>query len=439
MKRLMALVVILTIAAGSVFAGGGQEDGGGAEEGPRRLVVWSHAVHQQVADGTRGGEAINIEAEFEEQFNVEVEWNTLPFTGMQDQILRQVNLPRGEADIVFIVESWANETLLSQFESIDGFMAASPVVDADDIPQGIWDTFAVDGEQKAVPYRSAPQILHYNRAMLEELGFDGPPQSMEELGEYARALTRTREDGAQIYGLGIKQWEDPIAVIRSFGGEVLSPQFEVMTTEPEAIEAMTFLRDLYADGVIPPDFAQLEDVDWQNLFCEGLVGMIFHGDSYYVRLSDPEQCGNAGDGWFSYIPAAESMAQEVAPAKIAFWGAGIPLNSPDENKELAYEFLRFFASPDAQLAMALNGNGPVRASTYLEPAFAQNIAYAEVDATMLPYSRPHLPAFEGTQEVFDTFEEQAILAITGRKSVEQAMSDAAESIEAILRREGVRR
>lgn len=440
MKKTLSLFMLATLFALPLFAAGQSEApaAAAAPAGPQKLVIWSHAVHEQVARGTRGGAAIDLVSQFEHEFNAEIEWITLPFTGMQDAILRQVNLPRGEADVVFVVENWANQTLLEQFDSLNDRMRTTPVADAQDIPDGVWGTFRIGTDQKAVPYRSVPQILHYNQAMMEARGMSRPPATIEEVAEYALRMSYTREDGAQVYGLAIKRLEDPIAFIRAFGGEVLTPDFQVRVTEPAAIRAITLLRDLFNQGVIPPDFATIDDVTYSNLYSEGLIGMTLHGNDYFVRFNNPENAAIAGDSWFTYIPASRTTPGEIAPAKIAIWGAGIPRNSPAATKDLAFEFLRFFASPEAQLAMARNGNSPVRSSTYQEPSFAGDVPYAAVGAQVMPVTRPHLPAFEGTQEVIDVFARHAVLAITGRVPVEQAMNEAATAIESVLRREGIR-
>jgi hypothetical protein len=56
---------------------------------------------------------------------------------------------------------------------------------------------------------------------------------------------------------------------------------------------------------------------------------------------------------------------------------------------------------------------------------------------MLDTASPHIPVFEGTTEVLDVFEQQVVLAITGRKEVGQAMADAESAIQRVLDQEGI--
>ena len=263
---------------------------------------------------------------------------------------------------------------------------------------------------------------------------DGPPENMEQWMEAAKRASYTRDDGAEVYGLGIKPSEDPIAIIRAFGGEVLSSDYTIGTTSREAIRAVEWLKELYEAGAIPPNFSQLGSQEYQNLMNEGLVAMTLFGDNYQERFNDPEQSRVAGNVKPAAIPAAGGG---VAQAKIAYWGAGIPTNSDPDKKDLAWEFLKFFTSQEIQFEMALNGNGPVRTSVFEMDAYVEQVPYASTVAKMLDNASPHIPVFEGTTEVLDVFEQQVVLAITGRKEVGQAMADAETRIQRVLNQEGI--
>jgi multiple sugar transport system substrate-binding protein len=437
-KTRVLVTLIFPVIAAMVFFTGQGEGQTKAQSAPQKLVVWCHAVHQQVADGTRGTTGESATAEFEAKYNVKVEWVPLAFQGMDEKILREINLPRGAADVVFVVDNWASSNTLQTLEPLEQMLKKSPVEEAKDIPEGVWRTFALEGSQRALAYRSTPQILHYNKAIFDRRGISGPPMTIEQLGDYARRTTYTREDGGKVYGLGIKGWEDPIAFVRAFGGEVLTFDFKVKANQPETVQAITFLRDLYKAGAIPPDYLNISDPDYSTLFSEGLLAMTLHGADYNVRYNNPKQSKIVGSALFHYIPAAERTGKKIAPAKIAIWATAIPRNSAPEKKQLAFEFLRFFASKPAQLKLAVNGNGPVRESIYRDPQYMSAVKYAELAATVLPHTRPHLPPFGGTAEVIDMFKTQAAQAITGKKEVQKAMDEAAAAIETILRREGVK-
>jgi len=431
MKRILLSIMLISIV--SIFLASWAVSG----EEPT-LVIWCNSVHQQVAEGTRGGAAINLAADFESKYNIKLQWVTIPWSQMQDKILRQLSVPSSDVDLVFLVQDWATPTVLNMLEPLDPFMKDDAISNFKDLAPGMVAAFRLDGSLRAVPYRSNPQLLHYNKAIFAERGITAAPSTFEELIQDARNATYVRNDGAHVYGLGIKPSEDIIDVVRAYGGEVLTNDYQVKCNEPAAVRAIEALRELYTEGVIPPNFTELGSKDYQSLVSEGLVSMVFFGDNYFLRFNDPAKSKVAGNMWFAPIPASQASGLSITPAKIAYWGVGIPENSPAEKKAMAWKFIKYFTSHDAQLKMALNGNGPVRVSVFGDPTFAAQVPYASADKDVLAVASPLLPVFEGTQEVSDIFQEQATLAILGQKDPQPAMDAAAAAINRVLEREGLK-
>lgn len=397
-----------------------------------KLVIWCHSVHQQVAEGTRGAAAINVVEPFEDKFGVTIEWVTIPWSQMQDKVLRELSLSRSEVDIVFLVDLWATPGVFRMLEPLDSYQATKPIEDFEGLAPGMVKALTYEGSLYGVPVRSNMQVLHYNEAIFSEKGIAGAPSSFEKLIEVARVCTYVREDGAQVYGLGLKIPEDILAVIWAYGGDVMTLDYEVKCDQPEAIRAITVLRDLYAAGAIPPNFTVLGSADYQRLVSDGLVSMVFFGDNYYFRFNDPERSNVAGHMQVAPIPASEETGLTIAPCKVAFWSMAIPKNGPAEHKELAWEFIRYLASPEVQLQMALNGNGPTRLSVFEDPTYAELVPYAWVDQQIVNVARPLWPPFDRLAEARDIFAEQATLAIVGVKDPEKAMHDAAEAIRNLV-------
>jgi len=437
MKKAVFMGILCVLCIMSLLVGGAKEGTAApSSTEPSRLVVWCNSVHQQVAEGAKGG-VHSTAREFEEKFNVKIEWVPVAWGQMQDKVLRQASLSTGDVDLIFIVNDWAGELLLGMFESLDSYHRGKPIEEFEDIAASMRDVFTLGSQIKAIPYRSNPQILHYNKKYLADMGFQSPPDTFEELIDIAAKTTFKRLDGAQVYGLGIKKADDIISVVKAYGGDVLTHDYKIACTEPETIKALQVLAGMYKAGTIPPNFTELSSADYQNLVNEGLLTIVFFGDNYHLRFIDESKSKVAEDMWFAPIPAAKDSGLRLAPAKNAFWGVGIPINSPKANKELSWEFIRFFASKSSQLQMALNGNGPVRTSVFSDPAYVKEVPYALVTQKILPSAMPPLPTFQGTQEVIDLFNERATEVILGRKDAQVAMEEAAVAIRTVLHREGI--
>jgi len=371
-KKFFVTVILCSTFIFSLCAGLGLsiEIGHASEQkNPQILSVWSHAVHEQLATGF-GGAQIDVASEFEKKYNVKIEWNTLPYDQMLDKGLRQLSLREGEADVIFYVDDWCYEDFINKLEPLDAYMEKEPLDDMEDVSADFWRTFSFDGYHRGVPYRIALQILFYNEAYYEKYGISEPPNTIEELVEIAKKTTFKRDDGAQVYGLivldGVAD-STIISFIRACGGQVLDKDYQVRINEKEAVYAISLLKDLYQTGSIPPNYTSITPAMVYNMVYQGIASNALSSGEHSKDYNDPEKSIVAGDMKNSYFPASEKTSFEFAPAKASYWAAGIPKNSSPEKKQIAYEFLRFFSGVDAQIKMALNGNIPVRISSFEDP------------------------------------------------------------------------
>ncbi len=69
-------------------------------------------------------------------------------------------------------------------------------VSADIFPDLVSDYTEFDGTRCAMPMLADAYGLYYNKKMLADAGFDGPPKTAEELTEMAKALTVRNPDGS---------------------------------------------------------------------------------------------------------------------------------------------------------------------------------------------------------------------------------------------------
>jgi len=132
------------------------------------------------------------------------------------------------------------------------------------------------------------------------------------------------------------------------------------------------------------------------------------------------------------IPIANELRSrfDVAPAKVEFWSMVIPKAS--KNKKLAWSLIREMASKQSTLKAALNGNGPVRASTYADPAFVGKLPYAAEELRVLKVARAPMPAFDNAQKAADSFKDAAEAAVLGQKSPQQAMDDLVAKVRPMM-------
>jgi multiple sugar transport system substrate-binding protein len=102
------------------------------------------------------------------------------------------------------------------------------------------------------------------------------------------------------------------------------------------------------------------------------------------------------------------------------------------NKPMTWSLIKHLSSKENTIKAALNGNGPVRASSYKDPRFAANVPYAAAEAATLKVARVPIPAFDNAARAGDVFVEELQAAVLGRKGVAMAMDDVARRVKPLL-------
>ncbi len=75
---------------------------------------------------------------------------------------------------------------------------------ADDFQEGMLNSLAYEGEAVGLPFSSSAILFYYNKDAFREAGLDPEkaPQTIEELGEYSKQLTKTEGSEIAQYGFG---------------------------------------------------------------------------------------------------------------------------------------------------------------------------------------------------------------------------------------------
>jgi len=81
---------------------------------------------------------------------------------------------------------------------------------------------------------------------------------------------------------------------------------------------------------------------------------------------------------------------------------------------------------------AMNGNGPVRASTYETSEMKNKISYASEEKNVLLAGRIPLPPFDNSAKAADIFIEEVQAAVLGMKPVDEAMKSVENRVNPLL-------
>jgi multiple sugar transport system substrate-binding protein len=416
---------VMAGASATILASGARL---GAQEKP--LQVFSHRVHRSVAAGAQG----DATAAWTAATKTPVEWTTFDTGPLQERLFRELALPETSVDVGFIVNFQAVPRIAALFEPLGPYMARDPIEAPGDVFPGLMKGMEIGGMLIAMPVRHASSGLHWNAEILAERGFPKPPSTMEELIEVAKACTYRRADGTACVGLCMPgvTYPNVVDIARAWDGDFITPDFKVVTDQPGMLNAIRTLRQLFELGAFPRNFTTLlqeEVVTWMQ---QGRAAMALQGMGRNRLFNDPAKSKFAGKIMTGAVPISATLKSKyaVAPAKVEFWGMGIPKNA--KRKDLSWSFIKSMLTPAATLTMALNGNGPVRNATYDDASFRKTVDYADAEREVLKAARIPIPAFDEASRAGDIFKEEAEAAVLGMKTPEAAMAAVVARVKPLL-------
>jgi len=400
-------------------------------QAPQKISIYSHRVHRTVATASQGGD---ITAAWSQRTGIGVEWVTFDTGPLQERLFREASLRETSVDIGFLLNTQAVPRITSLFEPLDEHMARDPVEDRADIFPGMLRGMTIGGKLYGLPFRHASSGLHYNEAILAERGITAPPRTIEDLVEVAKRCTFTRANGTPVVGLLLPgvTYPNVIDIARAWDGEFITPDMRCVANEKPMVNAITLLRDLYVAGAFPRNFAAISTEDVNVWMQNGRAALVINSMGRNQIYNHPQRSQFAGRIKTTTIPVSRELAGrfEVAPAKVEFWGMAIPRNS--RHKAQAWSLMKEMLSRENTLKAALNGNGPVRNSTYDDARIRQRVPYADAERQVLRVARVPMPAFDQAARAGDFFKEEAEAAVLGLKTPQKAMDDLVARVRPLL-------
>ena len=229
------------------------------------------------------------------------------------------------------------------------FVTGPNGIDPEDFLAGPLEYGKYNGEYYAIPKDFSPLVMYYNKTIFDEAGIEYPNDdwTWEDFEAAARALTvksgnRTTRYGATFGNLAETRFMIPF--ILSNNGDVMNPEATRATgylDSDATIEAIERIAGLIREGVIARKSSMEALGGGDQMFVSERTAMHFTGIWPMATQFEP-----AGlDFGTAVLPAMER------PASILFW-AGYAMFDTVEDKELAWDVLKYFTGPEGQSIMA---------------------------------------------------------------------------------------
>lgn len=402
---------------------------GPARAASKTLNVLSHKVHQTVLGSGDG----DLMAAWRKANDAEIAFTTFDSNPLQDRLFREASLKETEYGVGYLIDNRPTSQIAALFEPLGPYQDKDAIEDFADIAPGLVQGMTVDGKLIGIPVRHATQGLFYNEVLLEEAGISAPPTTLEELIEQAKKTTFTSKAGTPVTGLVLASdlAVFPVMFARAYGGDFISPDLKLVPNREALEQGLAALRGMFEAGSLPRSYATTKNDDQVTWLQQGRAAFTVLPFARGAQLNNPEQSKFPGKIKAVEFPGSAAIKGKMPMASVVeAWAMAIPKNAKD--KALAWSFIREVSSKRVTLGMAINGNGPVRVSSYADEGLKVKNPLAAVEAKVLATARGAFPPFPEAARAQATFLEEVQLAVLGRKPVKDAVSAIIERVKPMM-------
>lgn len=390
---ILALLVLIIAGCSSIKPEVESGEGGGSG-GPVEITFW-HGM---------SGQLQNVLEEQVEEFNKSQDGVRVSTVSNTDYDTNQQKLlaaiaSDSQPDIAQIeIHAIPQFAASGALVPVDEFMEQSEEHTKEDFIAGLLNNTQYEGETYGVPFNRSVPVFYYNADMFEEAGISGPPETWDDVEEYATKLARPEE---KIYGYTpVNEWWFFQSMVWSGGGEMTSEDYEEATfATPEAQAGMEMWQSLKQDGVVNVRSGAEAWPQTISDFAQGRTAMYngSAGDMGQIEDGDPDFEWKA-----TFIPKFEEYAVPTGGANAAI------LAKDEEKQKAAWEFIAWFTSTDQTIEWSQKtGYLPVKEAAIDDPKmveyFEENPNY-KVPIDQLEYARtaPESPDYPEVLESIQT-------------------------------------
>ncbi len=310
-----------------------------------------------------------------------------------------------------------------------------PDLDLDDFFPLVLNAFGSwDGKVYGLPFDNYSGLMFYNKCMLKEAGFDGPPETWAELKDvYGPKLTK---NGKYAYALQSKRNEtqscDSFArVLWPFGGSFLDKDFKSNLLSKESQDGLKFRQDLMK--YMPPGIVSYDHAETINGLAQGDVAIITEWSAFYSTLTNPET---------SKIVDCIAVAPEPkgpAGRKPALGGFSLAVASQADEKEqaAAWLFIQWVTSKANAKTYLELGGVPARKSVYNQPGVADKFGFVKSLVKSWQEGVPEFrPRFAEWPQMTEIIQEWGTKIMLGEVTTEQGAKEIGTRVETLLKNAG---
>ncbi len=388
-----------------------------------------------------------INPEFEELTGAKVVINSYDYDPTHEKQVLEGSQKSDAFDVIVLDCPWVGEFWEAGYvEDLKPYIEKS---DPNEIQYDDFvEVFRVISEWKGhivgMPFGAYFVTLDYRKDLFEKEGLT-PPKTFDEWKSIAAKFTNN-PNYPGMYGVAMNnQQGSPVGqawfeYIWNVGGKPFmscypgspDPYADVkpMFDSPESIEVVELFKEMLQYQ--PPGSLSMFWDARAQAFASGIVSMVSAWSVRTPIFLDPNRSGVADKFATAVIPAKEGV-KPVPP--VGGWVMGISKFS--KQKELAWEYAKWFTSAEIHKKFVDVGGPPSRYSALQDPELLAKYPWFKTieESAAMAYAdcRPRIPE---SFEIISTVGIYVSRALSGELSAEEAMKNANEEIKALLKKGG---
>lgn len=301
----------------------------------------------------------------------------------------------------------------------------------DKIFPAAWDITTVGGKVYGMPWLLDEKYFFYNEDLLKQAGFDAPPATWEELLAQAKVM---KEQGIVEYPI-VWSWGQAEAAICDWvillygnGGSLVDANGAPAFNNEIGIETLTWMKQTIDDGYSNPASVSYVEEDVRNVFSQGKAAYALNWTYMYDLVNfKPDESQVNGKIKMSLMPAFEGSGVQSSSINGSM-GFSIAATSP--NADASWKYIEFLTSESIQNKYSAHLL-PMWKSSFEGENLTKLEGYTPANAVTVPmfnaqfpfaHVRPKVPYYPEASKALQLALQEAL---TGQKTPEQALNDAA--------------
>lgn len=302
--------------------------------------------------------------------------------------------------------------------------------DKDDIFLGALTSAEYEGEYYGLPWIVDTEYLFFNKDMLAQAGVAAPPKTWDEVTAAAHAI---KDAGVARYpfiwaaGQGAELVCAYGALVGAFGGTWFDDEGQPSFNTGGGVKALEYMKMTLDEGLADPASLTSYGDDVRKAISQGDVAMAIDWTYVYGMANDPAESAVAGQIGIAHTPSGPAGAPGINGSM------ALSVTSTSKNPDTALAYVKYLTSQPVQNDYATLSL-PIWKSSYEPGVVLEGVSpeLLDVAKTQLGdmFSRPAIPQYNSISHALQV---EIQNALTGAKTPQQALDDAAEQASSLLK------